>query len=56
MAVGRDPAAETAEEERDRYVSFRILDSLGSSTGRPLMKKNCRSPADLEEPATAFET
>ena len=49
-AMGLQAAA--AGEERERYVSFRALTALGRSTGRPLRKKNWRSPAGEEGSAT----
>ena len=38
------------------YVSLSNLAALGRSTGRPLTKKNCRSPAPLPHPGAALDT
>ena len=38
------------------YVSLSNLAALGRSTGRPLTKKNCLSPAPLPHPGAALDT
>ena len=54
MAVGRETAAPELESERKHSLS--TLVKRGRSTGRPLMKKNCLSPAARPDPTITLLT